>query len=150
MLLSEPLRTPFTRSSGPPTWVPLGRCSQDPLQPIRPLVGETVAQGRVTGQLAHEEFVVLVDVRLEVVVGLRSRLGGVDYPGELQYAPVVVLFLYRFGQARVVPLGVFQAVFDDVCRHALTSSVPSAHSSAPVGTRHRGVIGSRRLPAGSG
>lgn len=44
------------------------RALQDLLQPGRPLVGETVCHGRVAGQLAHEELVVLVDVRLEVVV----------------------------------------------------------------------------------
>src|SRR5215216_7544824 len=117
----ELLRTPLRRSSQNPTRAQLRRGLQDSLQPSRPLVGETVGQSRITSQLAHEELVVLVDVLLEVVVDLRSRLGGVDYPSELQYAPIVVLFLYCFGQARVVLVGIHQPVFDDVCRNVLTS-----------------------------
>src|SRR5215211_5203758 len=132
-------RTPLRRSPQNPTRAQLRRGLQDSLQPSCPLIGETVGQSRITSQLAHEELVVLVDVLLEVVVDLRSRLGGVDYPSELQYAPIVVLFLYCFGQARVVLVGIHQAVFDDVCRNVLTSclsriSPRSSHTQVTHGT----------------
>jgi hypothetical protein len=44
----------------------------------------------------------------------------------------VVLFLYCFGQARVVLVGIHQAVFDDVCRNVPTSCLSNVPQDPPL------------------